>query len=269
MNRNLGRHHPTLRRLRALRRDRAQRDAESVLVAEGLHLVQEALACGAEIELVLASPRLAQRREGRSLLASVDERGLPRFDTSDALIDGVQDARSGQPVLAVVRRPAWPADSLLETAGPAPLIAVAHGLQDPGNLGGLLRTSHAAGASALVVCGDSADRFHPRTVRASMGSIFHLPVFEEAPEALLPRLKQAGIVTVGGDAAAAVDYAACDMTRPIALFFGGEGSGLPADLSSRLTEHVSIPMRREAESLSVGAAAAVLLFEAARQRRAR
>jgi len=262
----IGRGHAVVRRLRALRRDRALRDSESVLVAEGTRLVREALASGAEIELIVTSPRLRERAEGAGLARELARAGPPCYETADSVLESVQDARGAQPVLAVVRRPAWTEGTGLTP--PAPLVVVACGLQDPGNLGALVRSAEAAGATACFVCGDSVDPFHPRAVRATMGSIFRLPLFVASPLDLLRRLRQHGIAALAASAHEGRDYRLADLRRPVALFLGREGSGLPDELDAALDGRIRIPLRPPVESLSVGAAAAVLLFEAARQREA-
>jgi TrmH family RNA methyltransferase len=265
----LGRQHPTIRRLRVLRRDPARRQAESVLLAEGIHLAQEALAVSeASIELVVVSPRLSRTKEGRELLATVQQSAVRCFETTHTVIQSLQDARSAQPILTVVRRPQWPPDAGLELRQRNALIGVAHGIQDPGNLGGLFRTLHAAGGTACFVGDGCADPFHPRAVRASMGSILRLPVRIEPTADLLPRLRERGIARIGAESSSEMEYQCCDLTRAVAVFFGGEGSGLPPELLAELEETIRVPLHAGVESLSVGAAAAVVLFEAARQRRA-
>jgi len=264
----LGRQHPTIRRLRALRRDPLLRRDESVFIAEGVHLAQTALAFSADVELVVISPRLGATAEGRALLAEIQARGLDWAETTDAVLDSVQDARSPQPVLCLVRRPGRTADAALETDDAVPLVIVAAGIQDPGNLGAVVRTADAAGASACFVLEGSCDPFHPRAVRATMGAIFRIPVVQEPPETLLARLRAHGIRIIGTDAGQGNDYDRCDLTGPLAILLGSEGAGLPDPLRVALDENVRVPMREGVESLSVGAAAAVVLFEAARQRRA-
>lgn len=267
----LGRHHPAIRRLRALRRDPALRRSESVFLAEGPHLAEEALAGRAGgVELAVVSPRLVEREAGLRLRAKIEAAGIECLETADAVLDALQDASAPQPVLLVVRRPDWPPESgLTATRSPPPLVVVLHGVQDPGNLGAILRSADAAGATAAFVCGDAADPFHPRAVRASMGAIFHLPVHAAEISELRATLGERSIAALAVDAAGSLDYSACDLRRPVALFFGREGSGLPPELLDDLTERVRVPMRPGVESLSVGAAAAVVLFEAARQRRGR
>lgn len=262
----LGRHHPTARRLRALRRDPALREAESVFLAEGLHLAQEALAAAAGIELAVVSGRLARDEQGLRVLGQLRHRGLPLLETSEETLAGLQDARSPQPILLLVRRPQWSFEVALTHGAAPPLVVLGHGLQDPGNLGSLMRTADAAAATGLFATGTGADVFHPRAVRASMGSIFRLPALEAELEDLFQRLGERGVATIGADPQGTTDYRNCDYRRPLALLFGSEGAGLTGELLGRVEQRVRIPMRPGVESLSVGAAAAVLLYEAARQR---
>jgi TrmH family RNA methyltransferase len=264
----LGRQHPTIRRLRALRRDPLLRRDESVFIAEGVHLAQAALACSADLELVVVSPRLDASTEGRALLAEIRDRGIDLAETTDAVLDSVQDARSAQPVLCLVRRHPWAEDAGLGTEDGAPFVVVAAGIQDPGNLGAIIRTADAAGATACFVFEGSCDPFHPRAVRATMGAIFRVPVIQDSPETLFARLREHGLRLIGTEAGRGSDYDRCDLTGPLAILLGSEGAGLTDPLRVALDESVRVPMREGVESLSVGAAAAVVLFEAARQRRA-
>jgi len=266
VNRLLGRHHPMIRRLRALRRDPSKRRTDGVFLAEGIHLAQEAIDSAAPVELVVVSPALSATEEGSLLLQAVEQLGLNWVETSDAVLESLQDAHTPQPVLMLVQRPEWPIEAGMTRSDPTALIAVAHGVQDPGNFGAIVRTAHAAGATACFACGESADPFHPRAVRASMGSIFRLPVIATDIDDLMGLLKERNILTLGADVSGEVDYHRCDLTRPAAIFFGREGQGLPLEVLSDLDRRVRIPMRAGVDSLSVGAAAAVVLFHAALQR---
>lgn len=238
-----------------------------MLVAEGVHLAQEALASGARIEVAVVSPRLHDDAEGRALERQLREAGVAVEQTSEATMDALQDARSPQPVLVVARVGRRSLDEVLSAERGTPLIAVACGVQDPGNLGAVLRTAEAAGATGFVSTPGSADLTHPRAVRATMGSIFRMPACEAPLASLFDRAARAGLEIVGSDAHAATSYDAFDWGPPLALLLGGEGAGLPAEAAGRLHATVAIPMAAGVESLSVGAAAAVLLFEAARARR--
>ncbi len=264
----MGKSHPTVRRLRGLRRDRRQAEQESVFVAEGIHLAQEALTSGADVELFAIAPEISEGDEGRALLERIESSGTPVVRISRRTLESVQDARSPQPVLTVARRRARSLETTLVPGEDSPMIVVACGIQDPGNLGSLLRSADAAGAAAFVVTGEAADLFHPRTVRASMGSIFRLPALAAETVPILDRLNVLKIPGVATTAGEGVCYDAFDFRRPCAIFFGGEGAGLLPAIRERIEGTLRIPMRRGVDSLSVGAAAAVVLFEAARQRRA-
>jgi RNA methyltransferase, TrmH family len=263
----ISRNHAVSRRLRALKAEPAIRAAEGVLVAEGIHLAQEALASKAAIELGVVSPRLLESAEGRALAAALKQAGVVLHEASDATLDALQDARSPQPVVLVVKRTAWSLDGVIVGRGGLPLVVVACGVQDPGNLGALMRTAEAAGATGFVATSGSADLAHPRAVRATMGAIFRLPAAEGDLDAILDRAVGGGLRLVGAEARDATGYDAFDWTGRVALLLGSEGSGLPDQALRRLAARVSIPMAPGVESLSVGAAAAVLLFEAARARR--
>src|SRR5262245_767726 len=258
--------HPVARRLRALRRDAALRDSQGVFVAEGIHLAREALASKAAIESVVISGRLSVSDEGRSLARALREAGVELHEASEATLDGLQDARSPQAVVLVVRREPATLETVLAGRARSPLLVVACGVQDPGNLGALLRTADAAGATGFVAAPPGSSLTHPRAVRASMGGIFRLPAVEATLEDVLEGARRLRLAIVGAEARAAVDYEKADWTRPLALLIGGEGGGLPEAAGPSLDLRVAVPMRAGVESLSVNAAAAVLLFEAARQR---
>jgi len=261
----LGRNNPTLRRLRRLRRDGALRREEGVLLAEGPHLAEAALASGLAIELAVYSSSLLDSDEGKGLHASLLERGIDCYETSAELLDSVQDARSPQPILLLVQRPAHDAEAALAEA--SCLAVVLAGIQDPGNLGGIVRSAEAAGAGACLIGEGCADPFHPRAVRASAGSLLRLPLALESNAAIVERLRGHGLRLWGSAARRGDSHVEADLRGAVALCFGGEGAGLPPELEQALDSLVHIPIAQSVESLSVGAAAAVLLFEAARQRR--
>lgn len=258
--------HPKIRYLRALRRDRGLRDADRVYVAEGLHLALEALAASAPIELVVIGAGLARIEGGPQLRERLARCGAELLEVSDDVIDAVQDARSPQPVVLLLKRPAITLDQVVPGRSGVPLVVVAHGIQDPGTLGTMLRSAEAAGATGFAVTGDAADLFHPRTVRATMGAAFRLPAAAAVLESVLSRARASGIALVGSAARSGASCHAYDLRGPVALLFGAEGAGLPAQLLRSLDATVHVPLRSSAESLSVSAAAAVLVFEAARQR---
>jgi len=262
----LSRTHPIARRLRALRGDRSLREAEGIVVAEGVHLAQEALKCGAAIEAIVVSPRLAASAEGRDLERALRATGIEVHESADATLDALLDARSPQPVVLIVRREPPAFSAVLAGRGGTPLCVVACGVQEPGNVGALLRTADAAAVTGFVTTQGSASLTHPRAVRASMGAIFRLPAIEVELDEVLEEVQSRQFTVIAADARGAIDCESADWGGPVALFLGGEGAGLPPQVASAALR-VSIPMAPGVESLSVGAAAAVLLFTAARKRR--
>jgi TrmH family RNA methyltransferase len=264
----LSRTHPIARRFRALRGSAALRDSEGVLVAEGVHLATDALSSGAAIEVGVVSPRLSESREGRALADRLREAGIPVHVCSETTLGTLQDARSPQPIVLIVRRVSPALEAVVTGRGGSPLLVVACGVQEPGNLGALLRTADAAGATGFVVTPGSANLTHPRAVRASMGAVFRLPAVDATVDEVFEDVHSRQFTVVGAEARGGTTYDTVDWTVPIALFLGGEGAGLPRDLAAALDLRVAVPMAPGVESLSVNAAAAVLLFEAARKRRA-
>jgi TrmH family RNA methyltransferase len=245
----MGARHPDVERLRRLLRRRADRVAERAFVLEGPKLLAEALAGGAQVDAVYVA------EDGPSLALDVDPE-LVRILRAGVL-ERVADTVTPQPVLAVCRA----VDVPLAAIADASFVVVCIDVQDPGNAGTILRSAEAAGAGAVVFGGSSVDPFNPKTVRASAGSLFHVPVVVHPDP--LGHLTQRRLGTIARDGA---PIEAVDLTVPVAVVLGNEAHGLPA--GAAIDEWVTIPMVGRSESLNVGMAAAVLCFEVARQRRA-
>jgi TrmH family RNA methyltransferase len=262
---NLARNHPLLKRVRLMRKSSAARCEQGLLIAEGVHVAREALAAGCEIEAAIFDPRLTASGEAMSVLAELGERAVPCHEVATSVMNGLQDARSPQPLLLMVRTAtlvgrAWRTKE-------DPLIVVCDGVQDPGNIGAIVRSTDAAGAAGLILTGSTADPHHPRSVRASMGSIFRLPIERMELAAATRRLRDENLTLIGTRVAAGEDYRDAPLSGACAVFFGSEGSGLEEPFLRTLDRTVTIPLHADVESLSVGAAVAVTLFEAVRQRR--
>ena len=187
--------------------------------------------------------------------------GARVHELAPGVIERVASTATPQPVLAV-----FPALDVPDVPAEAKLVVVLADVRDPGNAGTVLRTADAAGVGAVVVCAGAVDPYNPKTVRASAGSLFHVPVvLGEDTATVLRRLGLAGYRRLGAAAHGGEDYAAVDWTVRTAIVLGNEAWGLPDGLE--LDGSVRIPMAGRAESLNVGMACAVLCFEALRQRR--
>ncbi|MGH9038677.1 MAG: TrmH family RNA methyltransferase, partial [Acidimicrobiia bacterium] len=231
---------------------------------EGANVVSTALEAGADLEALYVAP--GAEAACPELLALASARGLEVLRLASGVLERVSDTVTPQPVLAVARRRP---PILGELAG-ADLVVVGVDVRDPGNAGTLVRSAEAAGAQGVVFCRGSVDVTNPKTVRASAGALFHVPVVEGGdPQEVLGVLGDLGLVRMGASARGGVAPDQADLTRPVALVFGNEAHGLPADLRGVLDGHLTIPMPGRTESLNLGMAAAILLYEAYRQRRPR
>ena len=192
--------------------------------------------------------------------------GVPVHTVRDGALARVTDTVTPQGVVAVASRPT----PGLDLAGTDGDVLVLVGVGDPGNAGTLVRTAEAAGAEAVVFCEGSVDPFTPKCVRASAGSVFHVPVFSGGePVEVLQRLGMDGRRRVATAARAGVAVDETDLTAPLAIVLGNEAHGLPVAVGSEVDEWVHIPMAGRVESLNVAVAGALVCFEAARQRRSR
>ncbi len=224
-------------------------------------MLSEALRAGVPVEGVYLAPD-APADVHRLAEAS----GARVHELATGVLERVADTVTPQPVMAVVPQ----VDVVLDTLRQATFLIVCVDVRDPGNAGTVLRSAEAAGADGVVCCDGSVDVYNPKTVRASAGTLFHIPVVSGGdPVEVLEQIGSWGVRRLGTTARAGADYAALDLTTPLAFVLGNEASGLPEEVEPLLDEHVQVPMAGRAESLNVGMAAAVLCFEAARQRRQR
>jgi TrmH family RNA methyltransferase len=170
-------------------------------------------------------------------------------------------------VVAVCRHIDAPLEHVV-TASPQ-LLVICADVRDPGNAGTVIRTADAAGADGVVLAGHSVDAYNPKTVRASVGSLFHLPVAVEPDPAVAVRTaQQRGLTVLAADGAGEVDLFDADLSGPTAWLFGNEAWGLPEELAALADHRVSIPIHGRAESLNLSTAAAVCLYASARAHRA-
>lgn len=251
---------PKLRYLRRLLSSKAFRAREGRVVLEGVRLVEAALAAGARPALALVSAELLAAARGQRLLETLRDAGVPLLETSPALFRATAETAAPQGVLAVLPLPA--------PAAPArpDLVLVLDGWRDPGNLGTALRAAAAAGADLALLLSGTVDPWHPRALRAGMGAQFVLPLEKPTAERAAERL--GGLDLWIADARGEREHTAVDWTRPAAILVGGEAEGASAAALALPHQRVRIAMPGAMESLNAASAAAVLLFEALRQRSA-
>ncbi len=244
--------------------DVKHRYKERTFLIEGVKMVEEALRDNLGVSRVVASPSL-MRHHGKGILKLAESRGLDVIWITERLMDAVAESKTPQPIIAAVQMKQHSEEALI--ADGANLIIVAHQLQDPGNLGTIIRSAEAAGASGVAVSPHTVDPYNAKTVRASMGSILRLPVVsvEDLP-AFLRKCRQKGFQTVATVVTGEKTHFDIDLTMPTVVILGQEGAGLPDEVMPDIDLQIRIPMARTVESLNVATAAAVILYEAMRQR---
>ncbi|MBN2982726.1 TrmH family RNA methyltransferase [Cohnella algarum] len=249
--------------------ERKYRQREGRFKLEGIHLVAEALAAGWPLECVVFDEGLGIPEEliGYADRADVVDAGatLPAWiPASPDIIAKCSETETPQPVFAVaLRKQAEPEWLFRQDGGPVVLL---DGVQDPGNVGTIVRSAAASGAAAVVLGRGTADLYNAKTLRSTMGALFYIPVLEAELPSLLSEAKERGIPLFGTSLRASESCYDCDLSGSPWLLMGNEGSGLSPDVMEYVDRPIVIPMTGRTESLNVAMAATALLFEAQRQR---
>ena len=246
---------------------RAGRERAGRFLAEGAQAVREAVRAGPVHELFITA-EAAQRHP--DLVEAARAGGARISPVTDRAVAGLSDTVTPQGLVAVCDLLDVPLDVAVSTR-PA-LVAVLVGVADPGNAGTVVRVADAAGAGAVVLAGDTVDPHNGKAVRASTGSVFHLPIARERDTAAaLAACRAAGLTLLAADAHGELDLhdprAAAVLAGPTAWVFGGEAHGLPADVVAAADHRVRIPIHGRAESHNLATAAAVCLYASAAARR--
>jgi len=236
------------------------------LLLDGAHLVRDADAAGHEFEFVaVAASRLTIDTEEGELARRLETYGSPVYAVNDKVFAAMSPVRSPSGIVAIVRRPPTDVRAMYRRA--EAFVVVAVDVQDPGNLGAVVRAAEAGGATGVIVSGASAHPFSWKALRGSMGSALRLPVASVPNvEVCVRELRAAGVRTVASAPRKGRDPDTIDWTGPRALVIGGEGTGLPDAVRAACDEEVTVPMTAPVESLNVAAAAAILIYAARRQR---
>jgi RNA methyltransferase, TrmH family len=264
-----GRHNPLIKQLRqAFSRSELTDSGDCAI--EGFRIVEEAIRSGLRISAVFFRESAQDRAERLlpQIGAQVETLLLP-----DKLFDSLVPSESPQGVAALVRLKTFSLDDLIERTHVGPIIALAS-LQDPGNLGTILRSAEAFGSAGLILGEGTVSIYNSKVVRGSAGSVFRLPVIHAHEKSASEKLKDVSeklradgvrLMATSSHKGNPLDQA--DLKRPVAIFFGNEGAGLPRDVVAQLDEVVAIPHSAQVESLNAGVAASIVLYEAARQKK--
>ena len=248
-------------------RDAARGGSGAVLLLDGAHLVGEAVSAGVAVQIAAVTPAAVESGELQPLVTALGEQGVEVALVSAQVMDAISPVRSSSAIVALADRPAKGQAQLYQ--GTAPMVVIAVDVQDPGNIGAIVRVAEAAGATGVVAAGASANPFGWKALRGSMGSALRLPlVAGVTPAAAIEDARSHGcriVATVPRDGQALFD---ARLSGPVAILIGGEGPGLAAEVLAAADQRVTIPMQAPVESLNAAVTAAVLLYEARRQQSA-
>ncbi len=255
------RHSTHVARYRAV----ARGDISDRLLLDGPHLVADALAAGVPIEHAAVVSTALDRAEIRTLVAALSTYGVEASVATPPVMASLSPVRSSSPIVALAHRPVPDARRLY--AGAAPLVLVASDVQDPGNMGAIIRAAEAGGATSVLAAGACADPFGWKALRGSAGSALRLPIgIADAAESAMADARRHGCRTIATVPRGGRSLFSVDLREAAAVLVGGEGQGLSPALVESADERITIPMQSPVESLNAAVAAAVIVYEAFRQR---
>ena len=252
-----------------LREARAVRDGkvDDLIFVEGLRLCEEALQSGLPIKSVIYSEEIAEKERAARFVEEVRTASDRLAAVSEKLLASISYTKTPQGIILLAERPEQGQATLEAQSQHHALLVILHGINNPVNVGAIVRSAEAAGATGIISTANTADPYSPKALRGAMGSAFRLPLWHGATyEDAVAWCHERGIRTICAVVKAAALHTAVDWTVPRGLVLGPESTGLNAEETALAGETVKIEMHGQVESLNVAVAAAVLLYEAARQR---
>ncbi len=265
------RHSPTLAspsnpRIRAVARlrDRQERESTGTTLVDGARELRRALDAGVDVVEAFVCEPLAAGEDARAALDALAERRIPVTSTTEAAFAKLAFGDRAEGLVAVVRPPSTALADL--TLSPDPLLIVVEGVEKPGNVGAILRSADGAGVDAVIAASPRTDLANPNVIRASAGTIFTVPHATASTADVLAWLRERGIRILAARVGSGAPYTDVDLNGPIALVLGGEADGLSDAWQTPDIEAIHLPMHGVADSLNVSVSAAILSYEARRQR---
>jgi TrmH family RNA methyltransferase len=268
MERIASRQNPLVRRFRELAH--APDDSGAVLL-DGAHLLQEALRSHVPVDLVSMTDR-AMNGDGQDLAQQAERAGARILHVSDQVLAAMSPVRQPSGIVSIARCRAATLRQCVRPDDPGrdarpPLVLVLAGVQDAGNVGAIVRAAEAGGATAIICSDGTADPFGWKALRGAMGSTFRMPIAVRQPiDAIVAEARLARVALMATVPRDGTPLGLCDLRGAAAVLLGAEGAGLPSDAVASADARLTIPMRAPVESLNVAIAAALILFEASRQR---
>lgn len=257
-----------LKQVSALLKKAKERREKKAFVVEGPRMVVEAPA--ESLKAVFVAESFEKNTENKALLEELEEKckkaGAVFETVADAVFKNVSDTQTPQGIMAVVAMPEYELDSLLD--GEKTHLLILESIQDPGNLGTMLRTGEGAGITGVIMNKTTVDLFNPKTIRSTMGSIYRMPFYvTEDLSGILSKLQENGISLYAAHLKGEHYYTEEDYTSGCAFLIGNEGNGLSDEIANQADTYIKIPMEGKVESLNAAISATLLMYEANRQRR--
>lgn len=254
-----------IKRIVQLRKKKKARDAEGVFLVEGIRMFRE---IPEKLLQEIYISESCEGKEGKEIRRRASACGIRPELVSDGVFAYLSDTQTPQGILCVVGQLSYSLEEVADAS--CPHMLVLDRLQDPGNVGTILRTAEGAGVTGILLDGECADIYNPKTIRSTMGSIFRMPFYYiQDLEEGIRYLKKRGICTYAAHLEGKRAYDEEDYRKPCAFLIGNEGNGLRPEIADLADTYIRIPMAGEVESLNAAIASAVLMFEAGRQRRSR
>lgn len=244
-----------------LNRKAKTRYGQRVFVAEGVKMCMEAPREMIQA-MYVSEAFMADNRQSQML------KDYSYEVVKDALFKTISDTQTPQGILALVKMPAYTLEELLGNGKTPPHLLILESIQDPGNLGTMMRTGEGAGITGIIMNKSTVDLFNPKTIRSTMGSLYRVPFYiAEDLHQVIRELKEKGIRLFAAHLEGAVPYDKPDYTGPCGFFIGNEGNGLKSETAGMADAYIKIPMEGKVESLNAAVAASLLMYEVNRQRR--
>lgn len=254
-----------IKRIVQLRKKKKARDAEGVFLVEGIRMFRE---IPEKLLQEIYISESCEEKEGKEIRRRASACGIRPELVSDGVFSHLSDTQTPQGILCVVGQLSYSLEEVADAS--CPHMLVLDRLQDPGNVGTILRTAEGAGVTGILLDGECADIYNPKTIRSTMGSVFRMPFYYiQDLEEGIRYLKKRGICTYAAHLEGKRAYDEEDYRKPCAFLIGNEGNGLRPEIADLADTYIRIPMAGEVESLNAAIASAVLMFEAGRQRRSR
>lgn len=239
-------------------KQRKYRDEEGRFIIEGIRLIEEGIRENL-VEYILYSSKLMETNGAER----IEKSGIRMYEVSHDILKELCDTQNPQGAIAVAAKPDAAKEGLQ-----GDFIIIADGIQDPGNLGTIIRTADAAGADGVILLKGTVDAYNPKTLRSTMGSVFHIPVmYYEEVESLVESLRGKGYSIYASSLEDSEVIYNCDFKGKVAIVIGNEANGIPKEHMNLYTHKMKIPMIGRAESLNAASAAAIIMYEVVRQRR--